>query len=92
MINKLSDLFDWFMNNEYICTFGHCMAGVLPAVLCCIGYPTAGAIGLFGFIIYEGLEQFRYQQPKDDADQEIRQCLLGYFVTLVIILTVKQFV
>lgn len=85
----MSRLFDWFLTNESICACGHCMVGVITATMCIFGYPEAGACGLFGFIIYEGLEQFRYQLPKDDADTEIRQCLLGYFVALVVGLILK---
>jgi hypothetical protein len=88
----ITRLFDWFLTNDSLCAFGHCMVGVISATMCIFGYPETGAIGLFSFICYEALEQFRYQQPKDDADTEIRQALMGFNFALVIGFIVKALV
>lgn len=86
MIRKL---FAWIMENEYTCGFGHTFTGVLASYLLLFGYPSAGAVVVFSFIAYEGLEQFRFQSPKDDADEEIRQSLMGLNIGLVAGLIVK---
>jgi hypothetical protein len=86
MITKLYDLYSWIMENEYTCGFGHTFTGIISAYCLTRGYGLAGLAGLYAFIVYEGLEQFRQQTPKDDADVELRQCLLGFFISLTFFL------
>ena len=55
------------------------MTGVIAALYCSVD-PRISAICLFGFMGYEALEQF--SGLRDDADAELRQCLIPFFVIL----------